>query len=74
METKVISEKLVKVTSIDCFRAESGKRKINMPYWVDVNDALVFAFIGSHTELDQLQWQIEEGKVWVRECDGGEVE
>lgn len=70
MEKKEITETLVKATSIECFRTSStGLRRMLQPYWVANNDALVFAFIGNHTELDQLQWQIGEGLVWVREVD-----
>lgn len=72
METKVITETCVKANSVECFRAASGKRKLNMPYWVATDTALVFDFIGGHTQLEQLQWQIGKGKVWVRECDGGD--
>ena len=69
MEKRVVSETLVLATSMDCYKSDSGTRNVNMPYWVAGDNALVFEFIGTHTEPAQLEWKIGEGKVWVREVD-----
>lgn len=64
-ETKTISLTLVRATTLDQFRTDKGKARMNQPYWIELDDAMLFQFIGSHTDRDVLEKAIYDGVVWV---------
>jgi hypothetical protein len=80
METITITERLIRATTLDQLRNADGKARMNMPYWIELPGdkgtsetlapALIFQFVGKHTDPEALQLQINHGYVWIQEKYG----
>lgn len=63
-----VSMSLKKAESIDQFKSLSGRRIMNKPYWVRLEDGtLWFDFIKPSTDAQELKESIGGGRVYIKQ-------
>lgn len=64
----IIQERLIKATNISQFRCSiTRKRNFGQPYWIIIEDKLVFSFISHDTNVTMLKNNIENGIIFIQE-------
>ena len=66
-EKRIISQTLIRATSLEQFKTENGHARMMMPYWISLDDGYIFKFINSQTDKDELEAQIGYGIIFIQE-------
>lgn len=68
-----IPHTLIQAMSIEEFKKASGRRQMNMPYWLKIENTWIFEFVNEDTNVVDLVDQIEKGIVFIRKQDAKEI-